>query len=748
MKTRNCLLIILIFICSSFVLSGQNQELDSLLNLYYKANHDTTRIILLNEEIGYSFERKHPDSAIYYYEKAISIANKNLIDASNNSPSLKITFQKLKANSLRYIGIVLYESGTFDQAIKYVLKSLEIYEQLIAKDKDKKQIIDCKNGMTRCFIPLGNIQYDQGNFDKALEYYFKALKIHEELGNIQEKSGCYVNIGNVYYDEGLLDKSNEFYLKALKIAEELDDKKSMSKCYNNIGNLLLSLGKYDEGIEYYLKSLKIKEEFDDQYGIAMVNANIAQLHVLIADSLYPNASTKRNEHLQAALNYGLKAIEIARKIKAVPLENPAANTLMSVYKNLKNYQKGLEYAEVYIATKDSMFKEEKMQAVTNAEKRFESEKKQLLIDKLNKEKELTLSEMIIQKEQSNRQKMVTLFVIIGLILVVAFAVFLTQRLRISRRQKRIISEQKIMVDEKNTILNQQIEEISTQRDEIEAQRDLVTLQKDQIEVQNQRITDSINYAKRIQEAVLLSGESASKVLGEHFILFKPKDIVSGDFYWATRINEWLIVTVVDCTGHGVPGAFMSMLGVSFLNEIVRKKEVTEASDVLNILRESIIEALQQKGHSGEQKDGMDIALCVINTETNLVQFAGANNPLYIIKAEVEAKAEHLTSPSSLTLIELKGDKQPVAIYENMKPYTNHLIQLEKGDCIYLCSDGYEDQFGDQNNRKFMSKQLKELLVSIADKPMTEQGEILNTTFESWKGKYEQIDDVTILGIRV
>ena len=380
-------------------------------------------------------------------------------------------------------------------------------------------------------------------------------------------------------------------------------------------------------------------------------------------------------------------------------------------------------------------------------------KKQLEIDKLNKDKELQNSELLRQKEKGQKQKMVIWFVFTGLFLVVVFAVLIVQRLRITRRQKQVIEKQKMLVDEKNMMLNQQNEEIRSQRDEIEsqrdeitAQRDLVVDQRDHIEEQKQKITDSINYAKRIQQAVLPTGDSANNILGEHLIFFKPKDIVSGDFYWGTRINEWLIVTVADCTGHGVPGAFMSMLGVSFLNEIVRKKEITRASEVLDHLRESIIGALQQKGKSGEQKDGMDMVFCALNTQTNLLQFAGSNNPLYIIKRVKDDN--QMSDENRFELLEIVGDKMPVAIYENMKPFTNHEIQLNAGDCIYLASDGYVDQFGGPKNRKFMAKQLKELIVSFSDKSMSEQLLILTQTYENWKGKHEQIDDVTVLGLKI
>jgi serine phosphatase RsbU (regulator of sigma subunit) len=366
---------------------------------------------------------------------------------------------------------------------------------------------------------------------------------------------------------------------------------------------------------------------------------------------------------------------------------------------------------------------------------YQSEKRQIMIEELEKEKVLQ-NEIILRKEsESRKQKIIIYTFIVGFILILAFAIIIYRLFVQKKKANLIILEKNTALHTANDEISAQRDEIEAQRDEISAQRDTVVIQRDHIEEQKKEITDSINYAKRIQQAVLPSGDFANNILGEHFILFKPKDIVSGDFYWGTRIKEWLIVTVADCTGHGVPGAFMSMLGVSFLNEIVRKKEITNASEILDNLRESVIEALQQKGTTGEQTDGMDIVLCVLNTENNQLQYSGANNPLYIV-----------TKQKELNVIE--PDKQPVSIYKNMKPYTNHQIQLYEGDCMFLVSDGYEDQFGGPKNRKFMSKQLKELFVTIANKPMNEQTEILEKTLKDWKGDNEQIDDITILGLKI
>jgi serine phosphatase RsbU (regulator of sigma subunit) len=338
--------------------------------------------------------------------------------------------------------------------------------------------------------------------------------------------------------------------------------------------------------------------------------------------------------------------------------------------------------------------------------------------------------------------------------VLGFAVILFRLFIQKKKANKIITE-------KNESLQMAYEEINTQKEEIIVQRDSIQEQKEIIEEHQKEIQDSINYAKRIQQAVMPTSEYAAGILGNHFILFKPKDIVSGDFYWSTNIGDILILTVADCTGHGVPGAFMSMLGISFLNEIVRKKEITKAAEVLDQLRDSIIDALKQKGESGEQKDGMDISFCVINTRTLEMQFAGANNPCYIVnKLKVESyKVEESTDFMNLinfehfenlnaSLYELKGDKQPIGIHTNMQPFTNQIYQLQKSDTIYLMSDGFEDQFGGPNRKKFLSKNLKNLLITNCQLPMAEQKQILETTISEWIGKEEQIDDITVLGIKI
>jgi serine phosphatase RsbU (regulator of sigma subunit) len=283
-------------------------------------------------------------------------------------------------------------------------------------------------------------------------------------------------------------------------------------------------------------------------------------------------------------------------------------------------------------------------------------------------------------------------------------------------------------------VKERTKELEQANAEIEAQRDLAEEQRDQIIQQKKEITDSIQYAQRIQTIILPSPNLLKLHLPEYFVIFKPRDIVSGDFFWITEKEGNIILTAADCTGHGVPGAFMSLLGITYLNEITSGRSILTAGEILDQLRQSIIKALDQKGVSGENKDGMDMALCIFDYKKMEIQFAGANNPLYIFKNN--------------ELKEIKGDKMPVAIHERMQNFTNHTFQVEKGDQLYMFSDGYEDQFGGPLGKKFMSKALKQLIVSVGNLTMNEQKEEIERKFEAWKGDLDQMDDVLMIGVKI
>jgi serine phosphatase RsbU (regulator of sigma subunit) len=290
----------------------------------------------------------------------------------------------------------------------------------------------------------------------------------------------------------------------------------------------------------------------------------------------------------------------------------------------------------------------------------------------------------------------------------------------------------------------QLQEMNRMTDQINIQLEIqvkertaeISAQKEIIEAKNKDITDSILYTRRIQDAVLAAPGSFETHFQNSFIYYQPKDIVSGDFYWFTKRNDKIIVASADCTGHGVPGAFMAMLGNTLLNEIVSEKGITQPSEILNALRNGIINSLKQGNASSDTKDGMDIALISYDKRTSILEYAGAKNPLYIIRNN--------------ELIEVKADRFPVGVYskDELQPFVNHSEKIQKNDCIYIFTDGFADQFGGAVGKKFKYSQLREILIKIHLLEMKDQKTALINTFESWKGSLEQVDDVLIVGIRI
>lgn len=308
-------------------------------------------------------------------------------------------------------------------------------------------------------------------------------------------------------------------------------------------------------------------------------------------------------------------------------------------------------------------------------------------------------------------KSIVFYIVTGVILLILIFVY------IKVRERKLIVEKKILEDK----VDERTKEISQKN------KELVLF--------NKKITGSIQYAKRIQDAMLPSHEHLNEILPEHFIYYKPRDIVSGDYYWATKKDDLLIIAVVDCTGHGVPGAFMSMLGMTLLDEIINKKNITDTAKVLNLMRKSVIKALKQKGQRGETQDGMDIALCAINTKDLSLQFSGAYNPLYLIRDN--------------ELIKYKADRMPIGIYyKQKKEFKSHTIQLEKNDKIYLFTDGYIDQFNEFSGEKLMTRNFSRYLLKSNHLPMESQVKYLNKKLKDWQGKIEQVDDILIIGLKI
>ena len=597
--------------------------------------------------------------------------------------------------------------------------------------------VNDKEGSSRlasvCFANIGLVYYEQSEYEKAIEYYLKSIEIDLKLDAQKGLANTYLNIGNVYGEKGEIDTALYYFKKALKINKEINNQYGIGFCQGNIGIILQEQNKLNKALEKYQQTVEIYKLIEYKYGEALFLNHISLVFLL-----------KKN--YKKTILYAKNAQLLSGKMGALQIEKRSYRILSEAFQELHKYKEALEYKDLWIEINDSIFNTEKAKSIAEMNTRYETEKKEKQI--IQQQAKLKTSQLQTEKEKAEKEKQQTQrnMFIVAFGLMIILAVFVFRSYRQKKKANILLAKQKLEISEANKELNQQNEEITAQRDEIETQRDIVVKQKDEIEEIHHEISESINYATRLQGAVLPEEKILDKYISEHFVLFKPKDKVSGDFYWWSYVEKHTVITAADSTGHGVPGAFMSMLGASFLREIVEKEFVTHTGVILRKLRKEIIKALKQTGEVGTQKDGMDMAIISINHETNVVQFSGANNPLYILTNRELVDLKSLEGFKNF--YEIKPDKMPIAIYEKMDSFTAHEMQLEKGDVLYMFSDGYADQFGGPKGKKFKYKPFKRLLLENRDKPMKEQKELLNTAFESWRGDLEQIDDVVIVGVKI
>ncbi len=759
-------------------------NLDSLKKELANSKDNRDKIIAMSN-IANEYTNTNLDSATFWIDKALKL-------------SQKISFKRGIATCYSTKGIIYEILGQYDSALDNHMRCLDIAQQLgdtnnissalnnIAivydymgnyqksldfqfKSLNYAIMLKDSESIASSYLNIGIVYYYLGIFDKALDYTFKGLKIQEKSGTPERLVNFLNNIGMIYENQNKNSKALEYYFQTVGIYKSQNNILNLADAYNNIGVSYLHLNKYDTAFSYFEKSKKLKEEVGNTVGIAQALSNMglvykAQKKYNLALDCYKNALKIQSAvgdkngvlnnlvcfgelYLQIndfknALLYFKKSEKLGKEIGANDLILSTYFGLSKVYYNSSDYKKAYEYNELYKILEDSLNSNEIKQKMIRLESDYEYEKRQEKIEFENTKRELA------SNTELQRQKLYRNFYFFGFGLMIILSFVIYRSYRNKKKANILLAQQKNEIEEKNDELNQQKEEIEAQRDEITAQRDTVTIQKNQIELIHFEQTSSIHYAKRIQAAMIPTLDVLSKSGFEYFSIFLPRNIVSGDFYWTSKIDNKIIFCVADCTGHGVPGAFMSMLGISFLNEIVNKEKNTDAASILNKLREDIILSLQQQGVSGEQKDGMDMAIVTINTNTLEIQFAGANNPLYIVKSEkLKAESEKL-STLDFQLSELKGDKMPVAIHERMEPFSNQNLILEKGDCLYLFSDGFADQFGGPKGKKFMYKQFKDILLLNFNKPMHIQKEILENTFKDWIGNSEQVDDITVAGIRI
>jgi serine phosphatase RsbU (regulator of sigma subunit) len=459
-------------------------------------------------------------------------------------------------------------------------------------------------------------------------------------------------------------------------------------------------------------AIKTREDWQELFQVTEVE--------LVEEKVITQAQRVKIEEQQAKIDeqLALIALQEARLDSLDKEVQKKQNDIRQKQRILSHQLSEINKQKDVIRTAESSIKEkdivlaEKQKNISIKEKRLSQQENQIAAQD---------AKIYLQFKQLEKQKLITYFISIALFLVIGLLYFIYLNYKNKKKAN-------LILEEKNRLITEQKEFITEQRD-------LAEMQRDQIAYQKKHITDSIHYAKRIQTALLPSIELFSDKI-DHFVLYKPRDIVSGDFYWVNEIDGKQIIITADCTGHGVPGAFMSMLGISLLNEIVNNKKIHKPNEILNTLRKDIIDSLKQSEGElieGAVKDGMDMTACTVYYENDVLEFSGANNPLYIISGE--------------ELIQIKGDKMPVAIHALMDPFSLQEYKLKKGDCFYTFSDGFVDQFGGPNQKKFLSKNFRELLLNIKDMPMVEQGNKLDAAFEKWRADVEQVDDVTVIGVK-
>jgi serine phosphatase RsbU (regulator of sigma subunit) len=609
----------------------------------------------------------------------------------------------------------------FSMAVNDLMKAEDLY--IKARNTE---------GLTEVCLSFANLYSVVNDNVKALKFALRAEKYAISIKSTETLGNIYNSLANLYKAQGKVHVALSYYQKSIAILRKKKNYNAEALLLDNISMAWeelkdSSMSAIDSAQAYNKQALKIAYENKDAFlelqlmpnsgGIAElkkeyeVQKRYALRGMHLADSLHIEAF-----FIYGKLNYGAALNNLKQWKEAIAIMKTCVEPLKSLqdyyalptayfelstaYERLGRNDSALFYQKLNSQANDTLDELKSKDKVNEILAKIEIDQREEKISGLKKLNKV-LSERNTLQVEKDRLKSAMLYGAIALLLVIAVLLVITF--------KRFKDNKKLSAE--------------------------ISLKNKALVTKNNEITDSINYAKRIQEALLPAANELSNAFSDSFILYKPKDIVSGDFYWVHKEKDVLYFAVGDCTGHGVPGGFMSMLGHSFLNEVVNERGVREPAAVLNQLRDKVISSLRQKGASGENKDGMDITFVVIDRLKNKLHYAAANNSFYIIRG--------------VGTTEYKADKQPIGYYSNtLKPFTQHSIDLAKGDCVYLFTDGYPDQFGGNKGKKFKYSSLQKLLEQNAGLPMNKQQEVLIDTFETWRGRYEQTDDVCVAGIRI
>ncbi|MBU0486596.1 MAG: tetratricopeptide repeat protein [Bacteroidetes bacterium] len=721
----------------SKAVEGQSNKPDSLLQLYNSVSSDSSRLDVLSQLFEYSMESGDAEKSAAYSYRLIA-----------ESDSLKIT---LNSSIYSRMGDILKFVGDFDSAILMGRKSVEV----AAGEGDAL-------GVTKGLGRLGYTYYNRGNYTFAATCMMQALKLAEKnqfekeipyiyciLGFIyrdypdlerskkyftlswnkalEQNNTPYVStsiseIGNIYQLEGKSDSAIRYLQAALALRLKNGETISVGYSYNDIGNYYIVKKNYREALNYMKKSLDLCEKSGEKWGLPITYSNIGYAYQQLGE-------------LSQAKYYYDNAISRSKEMNTLSQIANSYLVISDFYSSQKEYKMAYELLSLHLSYRDSLMNSEKQQQIEELNTKYETEKIASRNEILEKDK--ALRDADLARKNTLTQALIGGLLLLGILFVVSIRGY-----RAKKRANTILRRQQGEILEKNEELQQQKEEIIAQRDEIEKHRDEVERQRlvavnqrDEIKEQKKLVTDSIQYALRIQQAILPPKNMLSGMFSDSFIYYQPKDIVSGDFYWIENQHGKRYFAAVDCTGHGVPGAFMSIMATSLLNQAVNEKNISDPGEILDFINEQLNFTIRSRGEDISVKDGMDLSVCAIDNN-QVLEAAGAFNSVYIIR--------------SGKLFTVKGDIHPLGtpFEEEFNGYKTTAVQLEKDDAVYAFTDGYIDQMGGVKRKRFLTSRLREKLIAIHGLKMEEQYLILKNTITDWKSDNEQTDDILIMGIRV
>lgn len=584
-----------------------------------------------------------------------------------------------KSTLFKNKGRAFYDNGDYKQAMNYYVLSQKLFE--------KNNWYNVDYGHLLHFI--GSVFKRQKEYDRALQYYLKELALAKQIKNESLEAEALYLSAAMYGEKGDIKKDMELQMKALEIYKKLGNQKSIALMLGNISSNYAQLKDYKKAIEFCDQALEIYKQEGEEGKEGWVYRALGEYN------------SQLGNHKEAMVCFE-KALDHTMKAETKQLLGitEIKQDMSFAFYRMGNYKDAFDTYLEYEELKDSLSNSENREYLQTLEAQYGNEKKEKEIALLNKDKQMQAAELDKQQTQRN-----TLIIVI--VLVLAIAGISAYAFAGKRKTAKLLARQ--------------VEEIHYKNLEIQEK--------------NKDITDSIQYAKRLQEAVFPDPKELNGFFAESFVLFRPKDIVSGDFYWFEHFGNEAMLVVGDCTGHGVPGAFMSIMGHNLLNQIVLEEEIYEPARILSELDKRVSATLNKKVNKAEHHDGMDIAICLIRKAQKKLIYAGANRPLVINREN--------------SIMEIKPDKFAVggAFNSGSKTFTDKEVKLNDNDVMFLFSDGYQDQFGGPKGKKFKYKSLQELFLTTKGN-LVQQAEIFDKCFEEWKGGLEQIDDVTVIGIKL